>query len=88
MDPKDRVIFKLTPDGRDVIAFLPDNPVVNYGCIMSYEHVGQHGEASLPFYWDCKPARPEQYADLLRELESMGYRPTIRRRLNRNWITH
>jgi hypothetical protein len=86
-----RVIFKMTPNKKtaggiplndsECIAFLMDVPA-NTGCIMSYMHVGQHGEASLDFVRECKPATPEQYADLKNELENLvGYELDIRHRM-------
>lgn len=80
---KDRVIFKLIPDDPQkgqVIAFLPDS-LAETGFIWSYMHVGQHSEASLSFYHACKPARPEQYQELLAELISIGYDPVIKQRI-------
>lgn len=41
---KIKVILRKNKDG-DMIAFLPEIPA-NYGNIMSYMHIGQHGEAS------------------------------------------
>ena len=82
---KTDVIFKITPGPKkEVIAFLPDIPA-NPGNLMSYMHVGQHGEASLDFYLECKPAKPEQYHDLKLELEGIGYELNIikRRRLSK-----
>lgn len=83
MNDKDRVIFKLTPGDKQVIAFLPDYQ--EYTQIMCYMHVGQHGTASLEFYWECTPARPDQYAALKAELESIGYNLDVKRRLSSKW---
>lgn len=52
------VEFKKTPedDGSSVIAFFPQtmhDGSCRPGNIMSYEHNGQHGEASIDFYNDC-----------------------------------
>lgn len=77
---KTNVVFKMTPciknDGYELesscIAFLL-NCSSNYGYILSYMHIGQHGEASVEFYHECVNATPEQYTDLKLELESMGY---------------
>jgi hypothetical protein len=86
-----RVIFKLIPSNYpdhpewnkvEVIAFLLDVPA-NAGNVMSYMHVGQHGEASIEFFRDCKLATDEQFADLRKELEEVGYRLYIRSRWNR-----
>lgn len=38
---------------------------------MSYMHVGQHGEASRSIGSNLKLATPEEYAPLLRELQSI-----------------
>ena len=68
------VEFKKTPedDGSSVIAFFPQtmhDGSCNPGNIMSYEHSGQHGEASIDFYHDCTNCLEEDYASLLHELE-------------------
>ena len=84
--PPDRIVFRKywnkwskawTP-----IAFMPDVEA-NPGNIMSYEHMGQHGEASMDYYWSTKPCEPELYAPLLKELEGIGYRPRIMKRIAR-----
>ena len=61
-----KVIFKKC-DG-DIIAFFPELKV-NYGNIMSYMHIGQHGEASYSFYSDLKNADENEYNFLLEELK-------------------
>lgn len=53
-----------------MIAFFPDQVDGQY--IGSYEHVGQHGNATYP-HPGTVPAEPHEYADLLTELESIGY---------------
>jgi hypothetical protein len=68
------VEFKKTPDDGTVIAFFPQtmhDGSCNPGNIMSYEHNGQHGEASIDFYHDCTTCPEEDYADLLAELEKV-----------------
>jgi hypothetical protein len=64
-----KVVFRKTSDG-EIIAFFPEIPT-NYGNIMSYMHIGQHGEASVDFYTDTKKATPEEYTPLLKELQSI-----------------
>ena len=66
-----RVIFKKFPDG-DVIAFFPDEKW-SYGQCASYVHMGQHGGADYGLIRELKPAKPNEYAPLLRELEYIGY---------------
>ena len=84
--PPDRIVFRKYWNDYDnrwtPIAFLPDVEA-KPGWIMSYEHCGQHCEASMNYYWDTKPCEPELYAPLLKELESIGYRPRIMKRIMR-----
>lgn len=76
-EPGAPVVFRRYSEG-DIIALFPtlnhSSGDANYGYCMSYQHVGQHGETNYP---DCiastEPATPEQYADLKRELEGIGY---------------
>lgn len=63
---KQKVIFRKFKDG-DIIALLPGIPA-NIGRVMSYMHIGQHGEADSLIVHDTKLAKPEEYADLLAEL--------------------
>lgn len=79
----DRVILKSCPNGqKEAIAFLPDAPA-NPGNVLSYQHLGQHGEASYAFYLACRPLSPrtKEGAALLRELRAVGYRPRLVRRI-------
>lgn len=69
------VIFRKFKDDGSVCAFFPYEIATYDGCISSYMHVGQHGSAS----YDCcvditKPASPNEYKPLLKELRSIGYR--------------
>ena len=50
-----KAIAKTCKTGEDVL-FIIDAPA-NYGNLLSYMIVGQHGEASLEFYHDCKPCK-------------------------------
>ena len=97
-----RVIFKMTPlhpeyddnpDFRDAlqpecIAFLLDVDA-NFGNVMSYMHIGQHGEASVEFFQACKLINRHSATEvrdaiaLREELESMGYELDERVRWNR-----
>ena len=61
-----KVIFRKS--GNDVIAFLPENRV-NSRNIMSYMHIGQHGEASYDFYNGTKRASEVEYKPLFEELK-------------------
>lgn len=68
---RDRVVFKIWEG--EVIALLPD-ATVNPGMVMSYMHIGQHGEADAEFMDSLPMAKYEQYVDLLEELKSIGYK--------------
>ena len=72
-----RVIFRKWSNG-DIIALFPDDPyyptMIGKDEIMSYEHIGQHGCATYPYVISTtKLATPEEYIDLLAELQSIGY---------------
>ncbi len=75
---KDRVLFRVIRG--EVEAFLPDVPA-NPGNIMCYAHIGQHSEASRGYYGMGRPATPREYAPLKRELESIGYKLQVVKRL-------
>ena len=69
------VIFRVwTGKPGTVIALFPGIQADNSGNWLSYEHNGQHGAAS-PDLWHrrTRPATPEEYAPLKRELEGRGY---------------
>lgn len=72
-----RVVFRKwykKEHGSEVIALFPDDLDPRTGLVQSYEHVGQHGGASYTaVIGNTKPAMPEEYADLKRELESYPY---------------
>lgn len=71
---KVEIEFKKNPDDGTVIAFFPQtmhDGSCNPGNIMSYEHNGQHGEASIDYYKDCTTCLEEDYASLLHELEGI-----------------
>lgn len=66
---KTQVKFKIFKG--DVIALFPQEK--NGDFIMSYQHIGQHGDASKSLL-HCKNATPEQYKELKHELENrVGY---------------
>ena len=69
-----KVIFRKDKKDATVVAFFPEFEA-NFGRIVCYEHVGQHGEADLMYYWqNTKKATPAEYEPLYRELtELVGY---------------
>lgn len=68
-----KVIYRKFPEG-DVIALFPELPGDSspHTCL-SYQHIGQHGAASTDLSRSTTPATPAEYADLERELQSIGY---------------
>lgn len=78
-----KVVFRKFKDG-EVIAVFPEVSY-NYVHIMSYQHVGQHGDCVPWISSFTKPATPDEYADLLAELKSIGYDDLqICKRINQN----
>ena len=83
------VIFRKYPniEGGEVIALFPELPGdMNADTCSSFVHVGQHGAAHLRGCIDgTRPARPAEYADLKKELESApyGYRLKVCQRATR-----
>ena len=66
-----RVVFRKWKSTGQVIAFFLDQ--VYRGYVMSYEHVGQHGNAVYP-HPQTEPAAPAEYILLWKELtERVGY---------------
>jgi hypothetical protein len=75
------VIFRIDPpsQGGGVFALFPEDPADFSGRLCtSYEHVGQHCEAN---YNSCmarsRPATPSEYASLLGELRTIGYKNIV-----------
>lgn len=69
-----RVVFRKWRDG-DIIALFPDEPWsrCDYSTT-SYMHAGQHGSADYAgVIADTRPAREDEYRDLLAELMAIGY---------------
>lgn len=59
---------------------------------MSYQHTGQHGSANYNWLVSVSnpptvPAGPEEYADLKRELERIGYNLKVIKKVNSTKLT-
>lgn len=84
-----KVLFRKDKTDGDITAFFPEFPA-NHGNIACYQHIGQHGEASLSYYHETELAKPEEYAELYHELHTI-YKDTmeltVRQRLNWNDLT-
>ena len=65
-----------------IIALFPEEPGDNspYTC-SSYMHVGQHGAASVSLSTIARLATPQEYKPLAKELEELGYRLQIIKRI-------
>lgn len=81
------VLFRTerSPKDHQVTAVFPTEPGSTLDPYLTacYAHVGQHGSCSLDWYRSTRPAKPEEYADLKAELERIGYRLKVYRRLTR-----
>ena len=69
------VVFRKFPEG-DVIAFIYGYPC-NPGMMMSYQHIGQHGESSVDLIDELEICTDEEIKALLDELTSIGYDVTV-----------
>ena len=79
------VVFRTWKDTGDVIALFPglnyESGDANFGHCMSFEHVGQHGEADYEgVVAATRPATEQEYEDFAAELEDLGYRLKIVRK--------
>lgn len=83
---KTKVIFRRYPDAGDIIAIFPELPGTNDpGTCLCYQHLGQHGDCyPVGVIRSTKPATPEQYASLMRELRRFGYELLVLKRIPRN----
>ena len=79
---KTNVIFRKFKKGGDILALFPDiheGP----GRVLSYQHIGQHGDADYGYCLSITtPTTPDEYITLLKELEQIGYNLEIRNRRN------
>lgn len=72
-ETEQRVVFRKYRNG-DIIALLPDIAFKRDYNVMSYMHVGQHGEVDYSAVIRAtKPAAESEYKPLLDELRGLGY---------------
>jgi hypothetical protein len=75
-----KVIFLLEPteEGTEqVFAYFPEmyyNRELYKTTFTSYSHIGQHSGCHIDYAKECKEATPEQYQELKKELENIGYK--------------
>ncbi len=83
MKDTDIVVFRKWAKGYgkgDIIALFPCVPA-GIGLVSSYMHIGQHGAADYRYVISITvPAKPREYASLLRELLERGYDVLVRER--------
>jgi alkylated DNA nucleotide flippase Atl1 len=72
-----KVVFRKFKEGDVIALFCNSANDCTPGNVMSYQHVGQHGEASRQLGRNLKLATPEEYAPLLRELRAIYAPETI-----------
>ena len=76
---KTKVSFRVS-DG-EVVAVFPEDKTYE-GKMSCYAHVGQHSYCTHGWYLTkTKPASPDQYEGLKKELEQIGYVLQIRKRM-------
>jgi len=75
------VIFRKFKEG-DIIALFPtlQSSPDKWTTCESYQHIGQHGAASIFLTKDTVTALPHEYTPLLNELISIGYKLKIYKR--------
>lgn len=76
------VVFRVFPKGDVIALFCDSAKYCNPGNVMSYQHIGQHGEASRHLGIYLRLATPDEYAPLLRELNRVYY-PLVVQPVNR-----
>ena len=82
-----KVIFRKNKYG--ITAFFPTLSA-NHGNMVGYQHIGQHSEACLDYYWSTEKASPNEYADLLKELTEIydDFELDVKQRLYYNDLTN
>ena len=87
-----QVVFRKFKDvNKDVIALFPEDIYDGVGgdfvrtkLCMSYMHLGQHSSADYHYVVsDSVPAKPEEYNELKKELEQIGYSLNVIKRYSR-----
>ena len=77
------VIFRKLSHSHEILALFPYETSPEAGMVSSYMHVGQHGDAE---YNHCikisTQATEEEYSNLKKELESIGYNLKVVKRRN------
>lgn len=75
------VIFRKFKDSEVIAIFPYDVCNSSYG-VTSYVHIGQHGACDLSITKELKTATKDEYSDLKKELENIGYKLRVAKRIN------
>lgn len=75
------VIFKKFKD-NGVIAIFPYDVYNSSYDVTSYMHIGQHGACDLSIIRELKTATKDEYFNLKKELENIGYKLKVIKRIN------
>ena len=71
------VKFRYNETREDLFAFFPQLKFSSNGYRIdlktSYSHIGQHSSCAIEYVNQSRPATETEYADLKKELESIGY---------------
>lgn len=82
--PKDKVVFRVFKDDGGVIALFPEEKE-SRGMVNSYMQLGQHGGADYSGVMSkTRKATPNEYADIKKELTSIGYNLDIKEKYIRS----
>lgn len=83
MEEKTQVKVLFVKCEGEIIAVMPYELGTNDPLTMlCYQHIGQHGSCHVSWVKSQKRAKPEEYSNLLSELESVGYEVEITRLFN------
>lgn len=78
-EPKTKVVFRKFKNGQ-IIALFPDS--YKNGMIDTYMHIGQHSLGDPRIVENTTIATIDEYYELKKELERIGYRLDVRKKLN------
>ena len=77
------VIFRKLTSSNRILALFPYEASPEIGMVLSYMHIGQHGDAHYQHCLDISTlATEEEYSDLKQELENIGYNLKVLKRRN------
>ncbi len=66
-------VFFVKEEGNSIVAVFPYIKADSQGNCVCYAHLGQHSACCREWYMEQEMATPDEYADLKKELEDLGY---------------